>query len=62
MKPKEPTLAERVRRLEAALSWAMGEDPKGYPEFTPRLLGQGAYWWRSTMRGIADGTIKRRPK
>ena len=51
--------AARIAALEAAVAWANGEDPEGYPEFQPRQSGEPPYWWRTTMRKIANGTIRR---
>jgi hypothetical protein len=36
----------RVRRLEAAIRWALGESG----EFPMREPGQGQYWWRKGLR------------
>ena len=37
---------QRVRDLEAAIRWALGEEG----EFPSREAGQGAYWWRTELR------------
>lgn len=44
----------RVRELEAAISWALGE----IDDFPERQPGQGAYWWRSELRRRALGGSK----
>ncbi len=35
-----------VGRLKDAVRWALGENGN----FSPRERGQGAYWWRSSLR------------
>jgi hypothetical protein len=41
-----PSDKERVKQLEDAIRWALGEGD----DFPPRMEGQGKYWWRTELR------------
>lgn len=64
-KPKP--IGERIEQLETAVRWALGEEPRGAPDFcqehAAELDAQGLpesirskrrpFWWRTTLRRLA---------
>ena len=51
-----PPVEGKVRKLERAIRWALGE----IGEFPPREEGRGAYWWRTELRRRAGMDKPRR--
>jgi hypothetical protein len=52
--PQPAGAEQRVRELEEAVLWALGEAG----DFPPREEGQGAYWWRPELRKRAFGASR----
>ena len=50
--PEAEAAMRELKRLRAAVEWALGMGKDG---FSPRMAGDGEYWWRAELRVRALG-------